>query len=88
MTNPTLYVCGNRRIGAGSCAASGALELMAALRSEIKAQNLTWDVRQSPCLGHCPHGPNLKAAPKGPLLHGCTDAKTVIAQLRRDWRKG
>lgn len=67
-----MFVCTNRRLGStGSCAGGGSLELMAALRAEIAARGLEWAVAPSPCLGHCPHGPNVKAAPGGPLLHHC-----------------
>ncbi|MCA1909148.1 MAG: (2Fe-2S) ferredoxin domain-containing protein [Magnetospirillum sp.] len=85
--NPTLNVCANRRMGAGSCAGSGSLDLAAALKAEIARRNLAWDVRLSPCLAHCGQGPNLKAAPGGPMLHGCTDAVAVLDQLQQEWRR-
>lgn len=69
---PTLFVCTNRRHGtAGSCAGGGSLALMMALRTEIEARGLAWQVSPSLCLGHCAEGPNVKAAPRGPLLHQC-----------------
>lgn len=85
--NPVLHLCSKRRTGAGSCAGSGSLELAAALKAEIAKRTLTWEVRLSPCLGHCGQGPNLKAAPGGPMLHGCTEAGAVLDQLQREWRR-
>lgn len=84
---PTLYLCVNRRTGAGSCSSAGAHKVMAALHAEIEAHALSWEIRLSPCLGHCGNGPNIKAAPGGPMLHGCTDAKQVMATLLREWRQ-
>lgn len=70
---PTLFVCTNRRQGGtGSCAgAGGGLPLLMALRDECEARGLRWQVSPSVCLGHCAGGPNIKAAPAGPLLQGC-----------------
>ena len=82
---PTLYLCVNRRAGAGSCSGAGAHKVMAALHAEIEARALPWEIRLSPCLGHCADGPNIKAAPGGPMLHRCTDAKDVLRQLRQMW---
>ena len=83
---PTLFICVNRRRGAGSCSGGGAYEVMAVLRAEIETRGLGWDIRLAPCLGHCALGPNIKASPNGPLLHGCTDGKEVMAQLLA-WRR-
>lgn len=70
--HPTLFVCTNRRLGsAGSCAGGGSLDLLAALRAEVAARGLGWTVSPSACMGHCQEGPNVKAAPGGPLLHRC-----------------
>lgn len=82
---PTLYLCVNRRIGAGSCSAAGAWDLLARLRDLLAAHHLDWDLRPSPCLGHCAQGPNVKAAPGGPMLHRCTDAADVLRRLQEQW---
>lgn len=86
---PTLFVCTNRRLGAtGSCAAGGSVDLVAALRAELSRQSLHWQVAESVCLGHCADGPNLKAAPGGPLLGKCRagDAAAIIDRLRATWK--
>ncbi|HSV28660.1 MAG TPA: (2Fe-2S) ferredoxin domain-containing protein [Candidatus Omnitrophota bacterium] len=84
----TLFVCANRRLGAtGSCASAGAGELIAALRAELDRRCLDWRVAENPCMGHCAAGPNLKAAPGGPLLHQCRaqDAAAIVTQLLETW---
>lgn len=76
--NPTLFVCTNRRFGAqGSCGARDALALLAALEEA----GLPWEVRPSPCLGWCADGPNVKAAPGGPMLHDCRSVADILARL-------
>ena len=82
---PTLFVCANRRVGAGSCAGGGSHVLAAALRDAVAARGLDWEVRLSPCLGHCADGPNVKAAPAGPMLHQCRDAAAVLERLSQAW---
>lgn len=70
---PTLLICTHRRLGAaGSCGAGGGAALGDALRRDLAARGLGWSVTETGCLGHCLHGPNLKAAPNGPLLHHCS----------------
>jgi hypothetical protein len=86
---PTLFVCTNRRLGsAGSCAGSGSVALMDLLRVELAARGLGWHVASTVCLGQCPNGPNIKAAPGGPLLHHCPSegvAGLVDALLAAGW---
>lgn len=85
---PTLHVCVNRRLGGvGSCAAAGSEALVAALGAEIARRGLPWRVAANPCMAHCAVGPNLKAAPGGPLLHRCRagDAAAIIDRLIADW---
>ncbi len=88
---PVLFVCTHRRMGcAGSCAGSGALELCVELRRIIAERGLGWAVETSGCLGDCGLGPNLKAAPGGPLLQGCRPerAEELIDQLLTEWTPG
>lgn len=85
---PTLFVCGNFRFGsAPSCGGDGAVQLMAALQSELLRRGLVWHVVRSPCLAHCTLGPNIKAAPGGPLLHGCKADKAaeIVDGLLAGW---
>ncbi|MBC7908162.1 MAG: (2Fe-2S) ferredoxin domain-containing protein [Rhodospirillaceae bacterium] len=86
--NPTLLVCTHRRLGAtGSCGAGGSEELSDALRLGIAARGLGWGVTETGCLGHCLHGPNLKAAPNGPILHDCRaeHSDALIERLLAGW---
>jgi hypothetical protein len=81
---PTLYLCMTHRIGsAGSCGGAGNDRLFDALKREIAARGLTWQVAANPCMGHCGRGPNLKAAPAGPFLEQCdpADPAAVIERL-------
>lgn len=84
---PTLFVCSHQRLGAGSCAGAGAAALRAALEAEVAARGLDWQVAAIGCLGQCAHGPNLRAAPGGPLLTGCRaeDAAALVARLAAEW---
>jgi (2Fe-2S) ferredoxin len=86
---PTLYVCTNRRLGsAGSCAGGGSATLRAELLRLLAERGLNWAVEETGCLGHCVHGPNIKAAPGGPVLHGCDAARAdaMIDRLLAEWR--
>lgn len=86
-TPPTLLVCNHRRRGAGSCAATGGEPLRDALIAAVAARGLDWRVSGTGCLGHCALGPNLKAAPGGPVLHGCRadQADQLIDRLLPHW---
>ncbi len=89
--DPTLLVCVNRRFGtAPSCAERGGVELLEALKEEAARRGLPWEVEAQVCLGYCALGPNLKAAPGGPMLHGCGagQAAEILDRLERDWRRG
>ena len=85
---PTLMVCTHRRLGAaGSCGAAGGAALSEALRRDLAARGLGWSVTETGCLGHCSHGPNIKAAPNGPLLHHCSagHSEALIERLLAGW---
>lgn len=85
---PTLLVCGHSRVGAGSCSASGGgAALRAALERELAGRGLTWKVEAIGCLGRCDLGPNLRAAPGGPVLTGCRpeDSARLVDRLQAEW---
>ena len=58
-----------------SCAARGSKEVMAVLLQELKQKNLPITVEESPCLGFCEIGPNLRLMPNGEFFHGVSDKK-------------
>lgn len=85
---PTLLVCCHSRTGAGSCTANGGgAPLRTALETEITARGLSWQVAGIGCLGRCDLGPNLRAAPGGPVLTGCRaeDAAQLVSRLQSEW---
>ncbi len=85
---PTLLVCAHRRLGAGSCAGSGGgAPLSRALAAALADHGLDWRVETIGCLGHCAHGPNVRAAPGGLLLHGCRteEAGDLVKRLVAAW---
>lgn len=76
----TLFVCTNAREGAErpSCAAAGrgGMELLEALKAEVKARGLKGKVRvaRSGCLDLCERGPNAFLYPEGTWYHGLSAA--------------
>ncbi len=83
---PKLRVCTHIRPGLRGCCADGGGELLlAALRSEVERRGLRVTVEATCCLGHCAVGPNIKAAPDGPLLHHCQSAEDVLGRLPDNW---
>jgi len=85
---PTLLVCCHSRTGAGSCTGNGGGNpLRAALETEIAARGLSWQVAGIGWLGRCDLGPNLRAAPGGPVLTGCRaeDAAQLLDRLQSEW---
>ena len=72
-----LLVCTNFRANPGlpSCAAHGSKQIMADLSLQLKQQKLKIKVEESPCLGYCKVGPNLRLAPNGPFLHAVSEDK-------------
>ncbi len=83
---PKLRVCTHFRPGmAACCTDGGSAALLAALRREVARRGLGWTVEATCCLGHCPIGPNVKAAPGGPILHHCRSAEDVLGRLPAGW---
>ncbi|SDG87435.1 (2Fe-2S) ferredoxin domain-containing protein [Roseospirillum parvum] len=82
---PTLLVCTNRRFGADrpSCAGRGSEKLLKRLRrrlAELGRDEVV--VEESPCFGHCRHGPNARLL-GGAFSHrlSADDPDAVIASL-------
>ena len=85
---PTLLICCHSRTGAGSCTGNGGgAPLRDALAAEVAARDLPWQVAGIGCLGRCDLGPNLRAAPGGPVLTGCRadDAARLVERLQAEW---
>jgi (2Fe-2S) ferredoxin len=86
-----LYVCINDRFGtSASCAGGGSRKLIEQLRYALYERGLEWSVEENRCMGHCPYGPNLKAAPGGRLLRHCVpeQAGRIVDALNEAWEGG
>ena len=82
-----ILVCTNFRANPNnpSCAARGSKQVMAALVQELKQKNLPIMVEESPCLGFCEIGPNLRLTPNGEFFHGVsvTELTTIIKNTKK-----
>lgn len=70
-----IIVCTNFRANPNnpSCAARGSKAVIATLKQELKSMPIT--VEESPCLGFCDIGPNLRLMPNGAFFHGVSVAE-------------
>ena len=86
-----ILMCTNFRANPNNmlCAARGSKEVMALLLQELKQKNLPITVEESPCLGFCEAGPNLRLMPNGVFFHGVSDKKlsTIIKCTKRFLKK-
>jgi NADH:ubiquinone oxidoreductase subunit E len=66
-----IIVCTNYRANPNnpSCVARGSKEIMAALTLQLAEKDIPAMVEESPCLGHCEIGPNLRLIPGGDFFH-------------------
>ena len=58
-----------------TCASRGSKEVMAVILQELKQKKLPITVEESPCLGFCEIGPNLRLMPNGEFFHSVSDKK-------------
>jgi hypothetical protein len=69
---PLVLVCLARRVGASpSCGKRGSAEVLTTLRAAVAAAGLDVDVEESPCLGYCSVGINLRIVGDA-FFHGMT----------------
>jgi NADH:ubiquinone oxidoreductase subunit E len=70
-----ILICTNFRANPNnpSCAARGSKAVMTALAQELLEKNLLILVEESPCLGFCDIGPNLRLMPGGEFFHEVSD---------------
>lgn len=75
-----ILMCTNFRANPNnpSCVARGSKDIKAALLLELKQKNLPITVEESPCLGFCEIGPNLRLMPNGEFFHGVSDKKLSV----------
>ena len=67
-----ILVCTNYRANLNnpSCAARGSQLVLATLKQELINNNIVIEIEESPCMGYCNVGPNLRLAPNGEFFHG------------------
>lgn len=72
-----ILVCTNFRANPNnpSCVARGSKEVISALTQELAQKKLAITIEESPCLGFCDIGPNLRLMPNGEFFHGVSDNK-------------
>jgi NADH:ubiquinone oxidoreductase subunit E len=75
-----MIVCTNFRANPNnpSCAGRGSPIVMAALSAQLAQENCPITVEESPCLGFCEIGPNLRLMPNGEFFHGVSDEKLKL----------
>ena len=66
-----LLVCANYRLNPSnpSCAARGSEQIAAELQLKFKQNNIAVEIEESPCMGFCNIGPNLRLVPNGQFFH-------------------
>ena len=72
-----LLVCTNFRANPNnpSCAARNSKQVFDALKRQFSEKNIAVEVEESPCMGYCNIGPNLRLAPNGAFFHGVSASK-------------
>lgn len=76
-----ILVCTNFRANLNnpSCAARDSQLVLAALKQELINKHITLEIDESPCMGYCNVGPNIRLAPNGEFFHGVSTIN--LAQL-------
>lgn len=71
-----ILVCTNFRTNPNnpSCAARDSQLVLDALKEELTKKSIVIEIEESPCMGYCNVGPNLRLAPNGEFFHGVTVA--------------
>jgi len=72
-----ILVCTNFRANPNhpSCAARGSKKLLTELTLQIQQNSLAIHIEESPCLGFCQVGPNVRLVPNGPFFHAVSVKK-------------
>lgn len=66
-----LFVCTNFRANPNnpSCAARNSQSVLDALQTALTKNNIALVIEESPCMGYCNVGPNVRLAPNGEFFH-------------------
>ncbi|HNV87793.1 MAG TPA: (2Fe-2S) ferredoxin domain-containing protein [Methylotenera sp.] len=76
-----ILVCTNYRANPNhpSCAARGSKEAALELTRQLQGKNVKIEIEESPCMGFCNIGPNMRLIPGGEFFHEVSDKK--IAEI-------
>jgi (2Fe-2S) ferredoxin len=82
-----LLVCTNFRANPNnpSCAARDSKLVLGTLQVELANKNIAIELVESPCMGYCNVGPNVRLAPNGAFFHGVSATK--LAKLIKATKK-
>jgi NADH:ubiquinone oxidoreductase subunit E len=66
-----ILVCTNFRANSNnpSCAARDSQLVLDALKKELAKKDIMIEIEESPCMGYCNVGPNLRLVPNGEFFH-------------------
>lgn len=72
-----ILVCTNYRanLNSPSCAARGRKEAALELTRQLQDKNVKIEIEESPCMGFCNIGPNMRLIPGGEFFHEVSDKK-------------
>ena len=72
-----ILVCTNYRANHlnPSCGSKGSKAVLESLTFQLKQHRLVIDIEESPCLGFCQMGPNVRLVPNGPFFHSVSPDK-------------
>ena len=75
-----LLVCTNYRANPNnpSCAARGSKKIAIELQQVLQKNNVAIEVEESPCMGFCNVGPNLRLIPNGEFFHEVSAEKLPV----------
>jgi (2Fe-2S) ferredoxin len=80
-----VFICANEREQGDSCGGRGSLDLLKAVKGEIRRLGLDHDgglsANKSGCFGLCSQGPNAVVYPSG-QWHRLTSAEQAVALVR------
>ena len=74
-----IFVCTNYRANPNnpSCASRDSRLVLDLLKAEFAQKDIAIEIEESPCMGYCNAGPNVRLAPNGQFFHGVSTSNLV-----------